>query len=122
MIIGEISSGMMTERNGKFARLSPSAASVPRQVAISVDAATIPMLLSSARCQSLSPSACAYQCSENPCNGYEKYEPELNDSGTIARIGATRKNNTTPVCTRTHFDAMRSDETLLADVCMRASA
>src|ERR1700730_4126581 len=91
MIIGEISNGMTIERNGKFARLKPSAASVPSAVAINVAAAPMPMLLTNARCQSCPPHTCPYPLTEKPSIGYEKYEPELNDSGMIAMIGATRK-------------------------------
>ncbi len=36
--------GMISERSGNCAREMPSAASVPRHVAISVDAAPMPML------------------------------------------------------------------------------
>src|ERR1700712_1934290 len=121
MIIGEMSSGMMTARNGKLERLRPSAASVPRHVASTVDAAPMPMLFANARCQSLLPSAFEYQCSEKPCIGYEKYAPELNDNGTMARIGAIRKNRINAECTRSHFDAMRSDNTRCRWLCMMSS-
>src|SRR6476661_6339776 len=106
-------SGMSSARSGNCDRERPSAASVPRHVAINVDAAPMPMLFNNERCQSELVSACSYQRSEKPCNGYEKYDPELNESGMIARIGATRKNSTIAVCTRTQRDAMRSVSTLL---------
>ena len=78
----------------------------------------MPMLFASDRCQSALVSACSYQRIEKPCNGYEKYEPELNESGMIARIGAIRKNSTSAVWKRTQRAAMRSVSTLLRWSCM----
>ncbi len=69
MIMGEISSGMMTERHGKLGRDSPSAAKVPRMVATSVAMAPMPRLLRKARCQSGSSSAFSYQRREYPDMG-----------------------------------------------------
>src|SRR3569623_2908032 len=93
-IIGEMMSGMISERSGNCERDSPNAASVPRHVAITVETAPMPRLLSSERCQSALVSACSYQRSENPCIGKEKKDPELNESGMIASIGAIRKHST----------------------------
>src|SRR6185437_3909700 len=109
MIIGEIRSGMMTERHGKFERDSPRAANVPSTVAISVAIAPTPRLLRKARCQSGLSSAFSYQRSENPVIGYEKYEPALKDSGMIASTGKIRKASTMPVCQLVQTSAIRVD-------------
>src|SRR6185312_2476322 len=114
MIIGEISSGMITERHGNCERDSPSAASVPSTVAISVAIAPMPRQLRKARCQSELSSALWYQRSENPDIGYEKYEPALNDSGMIASTGAIRNASTIPVCQLVQISASRDDSGLLS--------
>src|SRR5690348_396407 len=120
MIIGEMSNGMMTERHGKLERDSPSAASVPSTVAISVAIAPMPRLLRKARCQSGLSSAFSYQRSEKPVIGYEKYEPALNDSGMIASTGAIRKASTMPVCQLVQTSANRVDSGRLSALLVAA--
>src|SRR5690242_19072471 len=116
MIIGEISSGMITERQGNCERDSPSAANVPSTVAISVAIAPMPRLFRKASCQSGLSSAFSYQRLENPDIGYEKYEPALNDSGMIASTGAIRNASTIPVCQLVRISASRDDSGRLSDL------
>ncbi|MNN83301.1 hypothetical protein D3C81_2003270 [compost metagenome] len=69
MIIGEISSGMISPRQGKLGRLRPIAANVPSVVARRVEAKPIPRLFKNARCHCGSLSAASYQRSDTPVIG-----------------------------------------------------
>src|SRR6476660_2235951 len=73
---------------------SPSAASVPKIIDSMVEATPMIMLFFSAFIQRGELMKSSYQRKESPGSGYVRYEPELNDSGMIARLGVIRKMNT----------------------------
>src|SRR5580692_9566652 len=99
-IIGDSSTPRISGLNGSRPRLSPSAAKVPRMVARVVAVVPISRLLRSEGSQRSEVSTDAYQRVDRPGSGNISIELELNDSGMIVRIGATRNSNTTPQNTR----------------------
>ena len=72
------------------------AANVPKIIASTVAAGATMMLFFKARIHSAEAKKSWYQCNENPCNGYTKKLPELNDSGMITNTGRIRNNRIRP--------------------------
>src|SRR5690349_15347325 len=93
-ISGEMSTPTTIDLNLNSARVSPSAASVPSGVAIAIVAMPTTMLFRSAGSHRGDVKKSSYQRSEKPSSGYVRNVPLLNDNGTTATIGATRKTKT----------------------------
>src|SRR5438270_6043620 len=91
---GEMSSPTTMGLNLKSARASPSAASVPSGVAMAIVAMPTTMLFRSAGSHREDVKKSSYQRNEKPSSGYVRNVPLLNDSGTTATIGTTRKIKT----------------------------
>ena len=98
--IGDISNPIIVVLNGKSGRLSPSAAKVPRKVAIMVEKNAIMKLFLTAPCQfklvknswyHLVVKASGWRCSISEVK--EKNGCALNDNGKIIRIGNIRNAN-----------------------------
>ena len=79
---------------GNRARVRPSAASVPSVVARQVVALATIRLLRRDRRQASEVKNSWYQRSDSPGSGKVRKVPELNDSGTMIRIGRIRKPRT----------------------------
>src|SRR3954469_25087652 len=89
--IGAISRLISRPLNGNDVRARPTAASVPRLVATSVAAGAMRKLFFAARAHSAEPNRFWYHLVENAGIGYTRKELSLNDSGTITRMGRSRK-------------------------------
>src|SRR5438874_11253963 len=93
-ISGEMSRPTTTGFSLKSTRTRPSAASVPSGVAIAVVAIPTTTLFRSEGSHRGEVKKSSYQRSEKPSNGYVRNVPLLNDNGTTATIGTTRKMKT----------------------------
>src|SRR4030095_15756646 len=121
MIIGEIKTAVMLERNGQSRLLSPSAASVPSvEAAIVENTATITLFFN-ANCHTSEVKNSRYHCNDSPGIGYVKNGSELNDSGMIARTGATRNNSTTPQHTKKTTEAVLRTSAFIDESISRSS-
>src|SRR5690606_12604288 len=92
--MGETITPMSSVWPGSRARLRPSAASVPSTVASAVVAPATIRLLRKDNCHGAEVKNSSYQRSDSPGSGKVRKVPELNDSGTMIRIGRIKKPRT----------------------------
>src|SRR5512141_14930 len=93
---GASSTPKIRRRNGKRARQNPKAASVPRDVAISIAPVPTIRLFFSDGSQRSEVKKSWYQRNDAPGSGKCRNDPAENDNGTMTPIGAIRKNSTRP--------------------------
>jgi hypothetical protein len=95
-IIGESRKPVINPFSGKFARVNPSAARVPSEVASTTTAPAIVNVFWIESRQAGDEKNSWYHCSEKPGIGYVNIRSELKDRGIMVMIGATKKNKIEP--------------------------
>src|SRR6218665_2799865 len=106
--MGAISRLISRPLQGNSARARPTAASVPRAVAITVAAGATMALLRDARAHSADSNRWRYHLRDQPGMGETKKELPENDSGTITRMGASKNPKSTTHSARSSHQAILS--------------